>query len=123
MHSLTRSDPPPPGPAPSLRGADLRQRPRQCDDLSAGEALPGATSAAWQDAVGTAILRALEMSDCATLALSRPARRAPSGTAGHPQPGRMFAAPAAARLARCRQPRVFVPRVLRQESERAHGHA
>ena len=67
-------------PLPSL--PDLRH------GLSAGEKLPETTHAAWTAATGTPIFEAYGMSECSTFISGSPARPAPPGTLGFPQPGR-----------------------------------
>jgi len=68
------------GPIPPLR--KLRH------GLSAGEALPNVTRAAWIKATGTAVHEALGMSECSTYISGSPSRPASVGTAGYPQSGR-----------------------------------
>ena len=65
--------------------------PRLRHGLSAGEKLPEATRAQWQAATGTPIYEALGMSEVSTFVSASPARPAPEGTSGHPQPGRRIA--------------------------------
>lgn len=69
-----------PLPLPKLRHA-----------LAAGEKLPEALRARWQAATGTTIHEALGMSECSTFVSGSPARPAPEGTLGYPQPGRRTA--------------------------------
>ncbi|NBC97075.1 MAG: AMP-binding protein, partial [Deinococcus-Thermus bacterium] len=59
--------------------------------LSAGEKLPDALRTAWAEATGTPIHEALGMSECSTFVSGSPARPAPRGTIGYPQPGRRVA--------------------------------
>ncbi|WP_415184016.1 class I adenylate-forming enzyme family protein [Phaeovulum sp.] len=59
--------------------------------LSAGEALPGSVRKGWNTATGTMIYEALGMSECSTFISGSPARPAPDGSAGYPQPGRRIA--------------------------------
>ncbi|MBF9059005.1 AMP-binding protein [Rhodobacterales bacterium HKCCSP123] len=59
--------------------------------LAAGEKLPEALRARWQSATGTTIHEALGMSECSTFISGSPARPAPAGTLGYPQPGRRIA--------------------------------
>jgi len=47
--------------------------------------------AAWNAATGTKIYEALGMSECSTFISGSPARPAPEGSAGYPQPGRRVA--------------------------------
>ncbi|MCC5955419.1 MAG: acyl--CoA ligase [Natronohydrobacter sp.] len=70
------------------RALDL---PRLRHGLSAGEKLPEVTRDAWRDATGREIYEALGMSECSTYLSASPARPAPSGSAGYPQPGRCLA--------------------------------
>ncbi|WP_371154827.1 class I adenylate-forming enzyme family protein [Jannaschia sp. 2305UL9-9] len=56
--------------------------------LSAGERLPDATRQAWQRATGCDLHEALGMSECSTFVSGSPARPAPPGSTGYPQPGR-----------------------------------
>ena len=69
-----------PLPLPKLRHA-----------LAAGEKLPEALRTRWQEATGTTIHEALGMSECSTFISGSPARPAPEGTLGYPQPGRRIA--------------------------------
>jgi acyl-coenzyme A synthetase/AMP-(fatty) acid ligase len=62
--------------------------PKLRHGLSAGEKLPDALRARWQEATGTDIHEALGMSECSTFLSGSPARPAPEGTLGYPQPGR-----------------------------------
>lgn len=59
--------------------------------LSAGEALPASVRDAWTRATGRSIHEALGMSEISTYVSSSPARPAPPGAAGYPQPGRRVA--------------------------------
>ncbi len=59
--------------------------------LSAGEALPEAVRSAWSAATGKPIHEALGMSEISTYVSGSPARPAPQGTTGFPQPGRRVA--------------------------------
>jgi acyl-coenzyme A synthetase/AMP-(fatty) acid ligase len=70
----------PPARSPSLRHG-----------LSAGEKLPDATRAAWEEATGTPIFEAFGMSECSTFVSGSPAHPAPPGTLGFPQAGRRVA--------------------------------
>ncbi|SIN91737.1 class I adenylate-forming enzyme family protein [Vannielia litorea] len=67
---------------PEIRAPKLRH------GLSAGEKLPEATRTAWTAATGTEIYEALGMSECSTYVSGSPARPAPEGASGYPQPGR-----------------------------------
>ncbi|UWQ21185.1 class I adenylate-forming enzyme family protein [Jannaschia sp. W003] len=71
-----------------LRGA-IPPLPALRHGLSAGEALPPATRAAWREATGTDVHEALGMSECSTFVSGSPARPAPEGWSGHVQPGRV----------------------------------
>ncbi|MEL7098648.1 MAG: class I adenylate-forming enzyme family protein [Pseudomonadota bacterium] len=71
------------GPVPAL--------PALRHGLSAGEKLPEATRAAWQEATGTPIFEAFGMSECSTFISGSPTRPAAPGTLGAPQPGRAVA--------------------------------
>lgn len=70
-------------PLPAL--PDLRH------GLSAGEALPQATRAAWNTATGTPIYEAFGMSEISTFISGSPDRPAPMGSTGYAQPGRHVA--------------------------------
>lgn len=59
--------------------------------LSAGEALSPAIAHAWHAATGTDVHQALGMSECSTFVSGSPARPAPNGSLGYPQPGRQVA--------------------------------
>jgi len=59
--------------------------------LSAGEKLPDATRAAWEEATATPIHEAFGMSECSTFVSGSPSRHAPPGTLGYPQEGRRVA--------------------------------
>jgi acyl-coenzyme A synthetase/AMP-(fatty) acid ligase len=59
--------------------------------LSAGESLSPGLRAAWTAAAGVALHEALGMSECSTFISSCPARPAPEGSIGYPQPGRQVA--------------------------------
>jgi hypothetical protein len=59
--------------------------------LSAGEALPDATRAAWEAATGTKLHEALGMTEISTYLSGAPGRPAPPGTTGYVQPGRLIA--------------------------------
>jgi acyl-coenzyme A synthetase/AMP-(fatty) acid ligase len=65
--------------------------PRLRHALAAGEKLPEAVRSRWHDATGTTIHEALGMSECSTFVSGSPARPAPEGTLGYPQPGRRIA--------------------------------
>jgi len=59
--------------------------------LSAGEKLPEAIRAAWQEATGAPIHEAFGMSECSTFISGSPSHPAPPGTLGYPQEGRRVA--------------------------------
>jgi acyl-coenzyme A synthetase/AMP-(fatty) acid ligase len=59
--------------------------------LSAGEALPETTRAAWSAATGTPIFEAFGMSEISTFISGSPNRPAPTGSTGYAQPGRHVA--------------------------------
>ncbi|WGH79360.1 class I adenylate-forming enzyme family protein [Jannaschia ovalis] len=77
-----------PGIYRRLLREDLPAMPALRHGLSAGEALPPALRAEWRARTGTDIHEALGMSECSTYLSGSPARPAPEGTAGYPQPGR-----------------------------------
>ncbi len=59
--------------------------------LTAGERLDPALRRLWQQRTGTDLHEAMGMSECSTFLSGSPARPAPEGTAGYPQPGRQIA--------------------------------
>jgi acyl-coenzyme A synthetase/AMP-(fatty) acid ligase len=65
--------------------------PRLRHGLAAGEPLLPALRAAWRAATGTDLHEALGMTEVSTYVSGSPARPAPEGTAGFPQPGRRLA--------------------------------
>lgn len=65
--------------------------PRLRHTLAAGEALPPALRAAWEAATGRPVYEALGMSEVSTYLSGCPARPAPEGATGYPQPGRRLA--------------------------------
>ncbi len=65
--------------------------PKLRHGLSAGEKLPEPLRTHWREATGTEIHEALGMSQCSTFLSGSPARPAPAGTLGYPQPGRKLA--------------------------------
>ena len=77
-----------PGVYRRLLRAPLPPLPDLRHGLSAGEKLPETTRAAWTSATGTPIFEAYGMSECSTFISGSPARPAPTGTLGFPQPGR-----------------------------------
>ncbi len=74
-----------------LRDGKPLALPRLRHGLSAGERLMPSVCDAWGAATGTAIYEALGMSECSTFISGSPARPAPEGTTGYPQPGRRIA--------------------------------
>lgn len=65
--------------------------PRLRHGLSAGEKLPPTLRARWRTATGTDLHEAMGLSECSTFLSSSPARPAPDGATGYPQPGRRVA--------------------------------
>jgi acyl-coenzyme A synthetase/AMP-(fatty) acid ligase len=65
--------------------------PRLRHGLSAGEKMAEPTRVAWEEATGTRVYEALGMSEVSTYVSACPARPAPPGAAGYPQPGRRVA--------------------------------
>ncbi|THD83082.1 long-chain fatty acid--CoA ligase [Aliigemmobacter aestuarii] len=65
--------------------------PRLRHALVAGERLPEALRDDWVAATGTPMHESLGMSECSTFISGSPARPAPRGATGHPQPGRHVA--------------------------------
>ncbi|MDR0809646.1 MAG: AMP-binding protein [Gemmobacter sp.] len=80
-----------PGVIRQMLRANIPALPRLRHGLSAGERLIPALRRAWRDATGTDLHEALGMSECSTFISGSPARPAPEGTAGFPQPGRHIA--------------------------------
>ena len=80
-----------PGVYRQMLRAPMPALPRLRHGLSAGEKLADVTRAAWEDATGTAIHEAFGMSECSTFLSGSPARPAPPGSLGYPQPGRRLA--------------------------------
>ena len=80
-----------PGVYRQLLRADLPALPDLRHGLSAGETLPRAMRQQWRDRTGTDLHEALGMSECSTFLSGSPARPAPQGTTGYPQPGRHVA--------------------------------
>lgn len=74
-----------------LQGAAPLDLPKLRHGLAAGEKLPESLRARWQGATGTPIHEALGMSECSTFISGSPARPAPKGSLGYPQPGRRIA--------------------------------
>lgn len=80
-----------PGVYRQMLRAPLPALPRLRHGLSAGEKLPPEIRAAWEAASGTRVYEALGMSECSTFLSGSPARPAPEGASGYPQPGRQIA--------------------------------
>ena len=80
-----------PGVFRKLLKGPLPPLPRLRHALSAGEKLPETLRAAWREATGTEIHEAFGQSECSTFLSGSPARPAPPGTLGFPQPGRRIA--------------------------------
>ncbi|RDW12791.1 class I adenylate-forming enzyme family protein [Paracoccus thiocyanatus] len=59
--------------------------------LTAGERLDPGLRRAWRERTGTDLHEAMGMSECSTFLSGSPARPAPEGTTGFPQPGRRIA--------------------------------
>jgi acyl-coenzyme A synthetase/AMP-(fatty) acid ligase len=71
--------------------ATLPAMPKLRHGLCAGEKLPEITRIAWQEATRTGLHEAYGLSECSTFVSGSPARPAPPGTLGWPQPGRQAA--------------------------------
>lgn len=80
-----------PGVYRQMMRTTLPALPHLRHGLSAGEALPHATRAAWSAATGTAIFEAFGMSEISTFISGSPTRPAPVGSTGYAQPGRHVA--------------------------------
>ncbi|GGW22327.1 acetyl-CoA synthetase [Gemmobacter lanyuensis] len=80
-----------PGVFRQMLRAPLPALPKLRHGLSAGESLTPDLRAAWRAATGTDLHEALGMSECSTFVSGSPARPAPEGTTGYPQPGRCIA--------------------------------
>lgn len=80
-----------PGVYRQLLRAALPALPKLRHGLSAGEKLPPEIRRAWEVATDTPIYEALGMSECSTFLSGAPARPAPEGASGYPQPGRYIA--------------------------------
>jgi acyl-coenzyme A synthetase/AMP-(fatty) acid ligase len=80
-----------PGVFRQMLRADVPPLPHLRHALSAGEALPATTRAAWQARTGTLVHEALGMTEISTYLSGSPARPAPGGTTGYLQPGRLLA--------------------------------
>lgn len=71
--------------------ADWKPWPGLRHGLTAGERLDPALRRDWQARTGLDLHEAMGMSECSTFLSGSPARPAPEGTAGYPQPGRRTA--------------------------------
>ncbi len=80
-----------PGHFRKLLKTPLPALPRLRHGLSAGEALPRTTRAAWQAATGTRVHEAFGMTEFSTFLSGTPDRPAPVGTIGYVQTGRRVA--------------------------------
>jgi acyl-coenzyme A synthetase/AMP-(fatty) acid ligase len=78
-----------------LAAGPLPPLPKLRHGLSAGEKMPETLRARWEAATGRPVHEAFGMSECSTFVSGSPARPAPPGTLGHPQPGRRVAVVAA----------------------------
>ena len=74
-----------------LAAGTLPPLPKLRHGLSAGEKLPETLRARWEAETGCAIHEAFGMSECSTFVSGSPARPAPPGSLGYPQPGRRVA--------------------------------
>ncbi|MEC7761945.1 MAG: class I adenylate-forming enzyme family protein [Pseudomonadota bacterium] len=73
-----------------LRG-EMPATPALRHGLTAGEKLAEPIRTAWEAATGTTLHEAFGMSECSTFVSGSPARPAPEGALGYPQPGRTVA--------------------------------
>lgn len=80
-----------PGVFRRMLRADWRAWPQLRHALAAGERLDPGLRRDWQARTGTDLHEAMGMSECSTFVSGSPARPAPEGTAGYPQPGRRVA--------------------------------
>lgn len=80
-----------PGVFRQMLRAEMPPLPKLRHALSAGEKLPDSLRAAWEQATGTQVHEALGMSEVSTFISGSPARPAPAGATGYPQPGRTLA--------------------------------
>lgn len=80
-----------PGVFRRMLRADWAALPDLRHGLAAGERLDPALRRAWQARTGTDLHEAMGMSECSTFLSGSPARPAPVGSAGYPQPGRRVA--------------------------------
>ncbi|MGR3479289.1 class I adenylate-forming enzyme family protein [Salipiger marinus] len=80
-----------PGVYRQLLKFPLPALPKLRHGLAAGEKLPDALRAAWEEATGTQIHEAFGMSECSTFLSGAPDRPAPAGALGFAQAGRRVA--------------------------------
>lgn len=80
-----------PGVFRRMLRADWAPLPDLRHGLTAGERLDPELRRAWKDRTGTDLHEAMGMSECSTFLSGSPARPAPAGSAGYPQPGRRVA--------------------------------
>ncbi|MFN4159435.1 MAG: class I adenylate-forming enzyme family protein [Gemmobacter sp.] len=80
-----------PGVFRQMLRAPMPPLPHLRHGLSAGESLQPDLRRQWQQATGTDLHEALGMSEISTFISGSPARPAPDGAAGYPQPGRRVA--------------------------------
>ena len=80
-----------PGVFRRMLRADWKPWPGLRHGLTAGERLDPGLRRAWHDRTGTDLHEAMGMSECSTFVSGSPARPAPAGTVGFPQPGRRIA--------------------------------
>lgn len=80
-----------PGVFRRMLRADWATLPDLRHGLAAGERLDPELRRAWQARTGTDLHEAMGMSECSTFLSGSPARPAPGGSAGYPQPGRRVA--------------------------------
>lgn len=80
-----------PGVFRRMLRADWAALPDLRHGLAAGERLDPELRRSWQARTGTDLHEAMGMSECSTFLSGSPARPAPEGSAGYPQPGRRVA--------------------------------
>lgn len=80
-----------PGVFRRMLRADWAVWPELRHGLAAGERLDPSVRSDWTARTGTDLHEAMGLSECSTFLSGSPARPAPSGTAGYPQPGRHVA--------------------------------
>lgn len=80
-----------PGVFRRMLRADWAALPDLRHGLTAGERLDPELRRGWRDRTGTDLHEAMGMSECSTFLSGSPARPAPEGSAGYPQPGRRVA--------------------------------